>query len=119
MNIKERLMGAPSVLAMRAAADEIARLEHENEQAHREAAALRERVQQLETATPAPALCASPACGADCCGCNRALSLDLVRQYAIRYSYLRDNDPRFGMPTSWLRHETLDEAIDAALKEQP
>ncbi len=47
MDLKTRLMGAPSILAMRSAADEIARLEHENEKAHRELSELRGQAQEL------------------------------------------------------------------------
>lgn len=34
-------------------------------------------------------------------------------------AYLREHDPRFGMPTAWLSFQTLDEAIDAALPTPP
>ena len=60
-----------------------------------------------------PFLCLAPACGQGCSGCNRAISPQQQREYARRYAYLRENDPRFGMPTDWLGFPTLDEAIDA------
>lgn len=66
----------------------------------------------LEKAHPAH-LCIEPACGPKCCDCNRGISDATMRRYAIRYAYLRDHDPRFGMPTAWLAFQTLDEAIDA------
>lgn len=68
---------------------------------------------------PAPHLCIKPVCGPKCSDCNSAISDATMRRYAIRYAYLRDHDPRFGMPTAWLAFQTLDEAIDAALLATP
>lgn len=34
---------------------------------------------------------------------------------AVRYELLKRMDPRFGMPTAWLRFESLDEAVDSEL----
>ncbi len=39
---------------------------------------------------PLPYLCISPACGPDCCGCNCAISDANMRQYAVRYAFLRE-----------------------------
>lgn len=61
-------------------------------------------------------LCIKPVCGPDCCGCSRAISPDDERRNAIRYELLKRMDPRFGMPTAWLRFETLDQAIDSEIE---
>jgi hypothetical protein len=62
-----------------------------------------------------PHLCIAPACGAECSQCNQAISPQDVRTNAIRYALLQRMDPRFGMPTDWLRFKTLDEAVDSEL----
>lgn len=63
-------------------------------------------------------LCIAPACGKECSMCNHAISAQQAAQNAVRYELLKRMDPRFGMPTDWLRFKTLDEAIDAELARQ-
>lgn len=63
----------------------------------------------------APYLRVAPACGAECDGCNSAISQADARKNAVRYALLQRMDPRFGMPVEWMRFKTLDEAVDNEL----
>lgn len=70
-------------------------------------------------------LCIKPACPANCCGCNHAIREQDVRNYAIRYAYLRsrplDSIQAGGIfigqtPENFtLNEEDADAAIDAAM----
>lgn len=66
-----------------------------------------------------PYLCIYPVCSPECSGCNCAISPNEMRKNAIRYALLQRRDPRFGMPTDWLKYDTLDEAIDSELEAYP
>lgn len=74
-------------------------------------------------------LCIRPACGHECSACNHAISPQEVREYAVRYAYLRQRPVTAialneggvfaGMvPENLvLNGADLDEAIDAAQRE--
>ena len=70
-------------------------------------------------------LCIRPACGADCRGCNKAISSEKAIRYAIRYAHLREA-PIDAIASGGVfvgrtpenivvNGEDLDAAVDAAL----
>lgn len=84
---------------------------------------LREAIAALRTADRVVFLCVKPACRADCCGCNCAISPEQQLKYAVRYAWLRskniDDMKRGGVfggqvPENLaLNGDDLDAAIDA------
>jgi hypothetical protein len=73
----------------------------------------------MSDSTHTPHLCISPACGKDCSDCNRAISPNVMRDNAIRFSLLNlQMDPRFGMPMEWLQFPTLADAVDSEIEKR-
>lgn len=82
-------------------------------------------VEAREEFTHDPALCIKPACSANCCDCNEAISGQQTRDYAIRYAWLRSQPldaVRAGgifigkTPDNFvLNEEDADAAIDSAM----
>ncbi len=78
-------------------------------------------------------LCISPACGYDCTGCSSAISPQQMRDYAIRYAWLKPRlvaadfaygptdspDPICAIVFEWPKNASigadLDASIDAAM----
>jgi hypothetical protein len=116
--------------------DDFSQSEADAREAWNRRAALAQPAPTAEVALPAvseevpefthdPALCIKPACPADCCGCNYAISGQQARDYAIRYAYLRSRPLDaihaggvfIGLTPQnlTLSEEDADRAIDAAI----